>query len=193
RMDFAVPDRGHGRQRHIEAVEPVPAFDKMEAYGAAQNDQAHQRHNQVGAMKYAHGESACDASWGASKKMSSSAIRRAGKFKTEELGSAKGQQRDFRRNAQAHRSAYGTEAAIHVQDRMAVLRIEVREVKACRLGRALPCAIVLRRREQRTLVGTRNVVGDETRRTQAMVEDFDLNLTAVRVPGERKLDSQLRR
>jgi hypothetical protein len=45
RMDLAVSDGGDGGQHHVEAVEPAPAFDEMEA-GDADEDQGQQRQEQ---------------------------------------------------------------------------------------------------------------------------------------------------
>src|SRR6266404_8837815 len=47
-------------------------------------------------------------------------------------------------------------------------------------------------REKRALVEAGDVIGDEARGAEAMVEDFHLDLAAVGVPGERKLDAKLR-
>jgi hypothetical protein len=43
--------------------------------------------------------------------------------------------------------------------------------------------------EKGALVEAGDVVGDEARRAEAMVEDFDLDLSAVGVAGEGKLDA----
>src|SRR5262249_25542617 len=43
------------------------------------------------------------------------------------------------------------------------------------------------------LVHAGNVVRDEARRTEAVVQDFHLNLAAVRVARQRELDAELRR
>src|SRR5580765_1888888 len=44
--------------------------------------------------------------------------------------------------------------------------------------------------EERAHVKSGDVVGDESRGTKAMVEDFHLNLAAMRVTSERKFDAQ---
>src|SRR5437879_7638160 len=46
--------------------------------------------------------------------------------------------------------------------------------------------------KERALVEAGDIVGDEARGAEAMVENFHLNLAAVGVAGERKLDAQLR-
>src|SRR5882762_300289 len=46
------------------------------------------------------------------------------------------------------------------------------------------------RGEKRALVEAGDVIGDEARGAEAMVEDFDLNLSAVGVAGEGKLDAE---
>src|SRR5258708_17667288 len=45
--------------------------------------------------------------------------------------------------------------------------------------------------EERTLVKAGDVVGDEARGAETMVEDFDLDLSAMGMTGERKFDAEL--
>src|SRR5437899_11560617 len=47
-------------------------------------------------------------------------------------------------------------------------------------------------REKRALVEAGDIIGDETRGAEAMIEDFHLDLAAVGVAGERKLDAKFR-
>src|SRR5882762_6408677 len=49
-----------------------------------------------------------------------------------------------------------------------------------------------RRGEKRALVEAGDVIGDEARGAEAMIEDFHLDLAAVGVAGERKLNAKLR-
>src|SRR5882724_3114295 len=102
------------------------------------------------------------------------------------LGAAKDEQRDFRRNAEADGSADGAEAAVDVDvghgSRMHGHR---------RLVTGRGSTLVDGCREQRALVESGDVIGDETRGTEAMVEDFHLDLAAMRVACERKFDAKL--
>src|SRR2546430_97196 len=45
-------------------------------------------------------------------------------------------------------------------------------------------------RKKRTLVKAGNVIGDKAGGTKAVIENFDLNLSAVGVTGEGKLDAE---
>ena len=46
------------------------------------------------------------------------------------------------------------------------------------------------RGEERAGVAAGDVIADEARGTEAMIENFDLDLAAVGVAGERKLDAE---
>ena len=92
------------------------------------------------------------------------------------LSAAQREQRNFRRHAEPHWSADGAESAVHINR-------GVRAVQSCGVQEFLR-GDGLGRSEQRPHVETGDVVGDEARGTQAVVENFDLNLAAVSVAGE---------
>jgi hypothetical protein len=109
----------------------------------------------------------------------------------DRLGSAKDDQADFWRDAQAYWSADGAKAAIHV-DMSHWTRSGGEERRAeCASGRGVRSGAVIRgRRKERALVKAGDIVGDEARGAEAMVEDFDLDLPAMSVTGERKFDTE---
>src|SRR6185437_13019073 len=100
------------------------------------------------------------------------------------LAAAKDDQRNLGRHAEANRSAYGAQAAIDVETRCVRSR-----VGAGLVGLSLDVNLV-RRLEQRPLEQSRNVIRDEPRRRQTVIENFHLDLPAVRVPRERKFDAE---
>src|SRR5260370_3468933 len=52
--------------------------------------------------------------------------------------------------------------------------------------------VIRRGHRERPEVRTCDVIGDEASGTEAVIEDFHLDLAAMRVAGERQLNSQLR-
>src|SRR5882724_2317474 len=103
------------------------------------------------------------------------------------LGAAKDEQRNFWRNAEADGSADGAEAAIHV-DAGHGRRMHGHR----RLVTGRGSTFVDGCREKWALVEAGDIVGDEARGAKTMVEDFHLDLAAVSVAGERKLDAEFR-
>src|SRR5580698_7650484 len=111
----------------------------------------------------------------------------------ERLGPAEGQQRDFWGYAETNRGTYCAEAAVHVNggqrrrtagEKRAVIRLERR---ACGVR-----ALIGRGREHWAVIEPGHIVRDKARGAEAVIENFDLDLSAVRVPGEGQLDAQLR-
>src|SRR5260370_23444806 len=70
------------------------------------------------------------------------------------------------------------------------LRSEERRAERSSGARVRSGTFIESGREERALVKAGDVVGDESRGAQAMVEDFDRNLAAVGVTGEGKLDGE---
>ncbi len=98
------------------------------------------------------------------------------------LGGAKDNQADFGRDAQAYWSADRAEAAIHVNMRHGRRsRGEERGAERQSGGDVRSGAFIGGRREERALVEAGDIVGDEARGAEAMVENFDLDLSAVGV------------
>jgi hypothetical protein len=106
------------------------------------------------------------------------------------LGSAQYNQSDFRWHAQTHGGADCAKAAIDVNICHPRRRGGERQWNGTMSrGSSLP---VGSGRKKRALVQTGDVVGDEARGAEAMVEDFDLDLATVGVAGKRKLDAEFR-
>src|SRR5260370_28657542 len=70
------------------------------------------------------------------------------------------------------------------------LRSKERRAEGSSGARVRSGTIIESGREERALIKAGDVVGDESRGTQAMVEDFDLDLSAVRVTRKGKLDAE---
>src|SRR6266446_8710502 len=108
------------------------------------------------------------------------------------LRASEREQRDLRRNPKAHRSADGAEPAIHIESGKRRLRLAgYRGVIGCAVVYVFDGANPVRGHGQRSEVRPGDVIGDEARGAQTMVQDFDLDLPAMGVTGERKLDAQL--
>src|SRR4029077_15182940 len=106
----------------------------------------------------------------------------------DRLGGAKDDQADFGRDAQAYWSADSAKAAIHVDmSHRGRGRGEERGTEQPSGGGVGSSAFIESGREEGALVEAGDVVRDEARGTEAMVENFDLDLSAVSVTGERKL------
>src|SRR5262249_42364844 len=69
-VNLAVADGGHRGEGHVEAVEPTPTLDEMEAGGTAKNNEANEDDDEVDAMEYVHGATGRDASWGGRDELS---------------------------------------------------------------------------------------------------------------------------
>ena len=109
----------------------------------------------------------------------------------DRLGGAEDDQADFGRDAQAYWSADGAKAAIDVNVRHGNERQSgERRAESASGGGVRSGAIIERRGEKRALIEAGDVIGDEARGAEAMVEDFDLDLSAVGVAGERKFDAE---
>src|SRR5713101_4431214 len=107
------------------------------------------------------------------------------------LGGAKDDEADFGRDAQAYWSADRTQAAVDVDMRHGRRSGgEERGAERPSGGRVRGSAFIGSGGEQGALVEAGDVVGDEARGAQAMVEDFDLDLSAMGVAGERKFDAE---
>src|SRR5712692_3982525 len=107
------------------------------------------------------------------------------------LGGAKDDEADFGRDAQAYWSADSTQAAVDVDMRHGRRSGgEERGAERPSGGRVRGSAFIGSGGEQGALVEAGDVVGDEARGAQAMVEDFDLDLSAMGVAGERKFDAE---
>src|SRR5713101_2374730 len=109
----------------------------------------------------------------------------------DQLGGAKDDQADFGRYAEAYWSADGAESAVHVDVRHGRRRRgEERRAERQSGGGVRSGAFIGGGREERALVRTSDVVGDEARGAEAMVENFDLDLSAVGVASEGKFDAE---
>src|ERR1700745_1157605 len=109
------------------------------------------------------------------------------------LGGAQRNQRDFRWDAEAHGGSDGAESAIDIEH--GERRLGVAESRRVVAGQAVPIfkrAVIRRGHRERPEVRTGNVIGDEASGTEAMIEDFPLDLAAMRMAGERQLYAQLR-
>src|SRR5258708_10916094 len=112
--------------------------------------------------------------------------------KSSQLGSAEDNQADFRRDAQAHWGADGPKASVHVDvSHGEGSGGEERWAESPGDGSVGSSAFIGSRSEKRALIKAGDVVGDKARGAQAMVEDFDLDLSTVGVAGEGKFDAQL--
>src|SRR5260370_33099721 len=104
------------------------------------------------------------------------------------LGAPEDDETDFGRHAEAYGSADRSQASVHVDmGHGRLLRREGRRAERSSRGSVRSGTIIESGREERALIKAGDVVGDESRGTQAMVEDFDLNLSAVGVTREGKL------
>lgn len=109
----------------------------------------------------------------------------------DRLGGAKDNQTDFGRDAQAYWSADSPEAAIHVDmSHRGRGRGEERGAENPGDDGVRSGAFLESRGEERALVESGNIVGDEARGAEAMVEDLDLDLSAVGVAGKGKFDAE---
>src|SRR5258708_10737952 len=112
--------------------------------------------------------------------------------KSSQLGSAEDNQADFRRDAQAHWGADGPKASVHVDvSHGEGSGGEERWAESPGDGSVGSSAFIGSRSEKRALIKAGDVVGDKARGAQAMVEDFDLDLSTVGVAGEGKFDARL--
>ncbi len=102
------------------------------------------------------------------------------------LRGAQRNQRDFRRDAEAHGGSDGAEPAIDIEHRERRLGVAEGARVICILKRT----VIRRGHGERPEVRTGNVIGDEASGAEAVIEDFHLDLAAVRVAGERQLNSQ---
>src|SRR5467141_911658 len=107
------------------------------------------------------------------------------------LSRAQDNQANFGRDAEAYWGADSAQAAIHVDmSHWARSGGEERRAERASGRRVRSRTVSGGRRKERTLVKAGNVVGDEARWAQAMIKDFDLDLSAMGVTGERKLDAE---
>ena len=101
------------------------------------------------------------------------------------LSTAQDNQTDFRRHAQAYGCADGAEAAVDVEVRHGGrLRGEERWAEGSRRARGGRGAVPGSGRKKRTVVEAGDVVGDEARGAETMVENLHLDLAAVSVTRE---------
>src|SRR5260370_31047541 len=101
------------------------------------------------------------------------------------LGGTEDDETDFGRQAEANGSADRTQSTVHVDmGHGRRLRSEERRAERSSGARVRSGTIIESGREERALIKAGDVVGDESRGAQAMVEDFDLDLSAVRVTGK---------
>src|SRR5437588_6197038 len=107
------------------------------------------------------------------------------------LGSAKDDEADLGRDAEADGGADRAQAAIHIEMGNG-RQVRVKERRTGRLGGGSVRSSTISGswRKKRTLVKAGNVIGDKARGTKAVIENFDLNLSAVGVTGEGKLDAE---
>src|SRR5206468_7992161 len=101
---------------------------------------------------------------------------------TSRSRTAQREQGNFRRYTETNWSANSAQSAIYVDRRVRTL--QRRSVQEFLRGDCL------RRSKQRTDIEPSHIVGDKTRGTEAVVENFDLNLTTVCMTSKRKLDAQ---
>src|SRR5215467_4178777 len=99
-------------------------------------------------------------------------------------GAAQYQQGNFRRYAQPHRRTHGSETAVHIDCRMRALQRGSMQKLLRRYGPG--------RSEKWPHVQAGDIVGDEPRRAQTVIENLHLNLPAMGVHRKRKLHAQLR-
>src|SRR5260370_21033544 len=101
------------------------------------------------------------------------------------LGGTEDGERDVGRDAEENGSADRSQATVHVDmGHGRRLQSEERRAERSRGARVRSGTFIESGREERALIKAGDVVGDESRGTQAMVEDFDLDLSAVRVTGK---------
>src|SRR5258708_6885125 len=101
------------------------------------------------------------------------------------LSAAEDDETDFGRHAEAYGSADRAQATVHVDmHHGGRLRSEGRRAERSSGARVRSGTFIESRREERALIKAGDVVGDESRGAQAMVEDFDLYLTAMGMTGE---------
>src|SRR5467141_3286961 len=98
-------------------------------------------------------------------------------------GAAEDQECDLGRDADPDGSADRSEAAIDVETRGWTLENQTWQISLRNDG--------LRRSKKRTLVKAGDVVGTNALGAEAMVKDFHLDLAAVGVASEGKLDAKL--
>src|SRR5215467_15848525 len=103
----------------------------------------------------------------------------------EPLGATQNEKRDLRRNTEANGSAHRAETSVHVKG--GVRALQRRSVKKLLRSDSL-C-----RSEQWPHIEASDIVGDKSRRAEAMIENLDLHLAAVRVAGQGKFDAEFRR
>lgn len=109
----------------------------------------------------------------------SSIHERFEKRKADELCAAKEDQADLRRYAQTYWSADGAKAAVHVDARH---RRGFWSEFPGRNNRT--CALIGGRRKHGALIEAGDVIADEARGTEAVIQNFHLNLPAVGVAGK---------
>src|SRR5260370_8877806 len=96
------------------------------------------------------------------------------------LGAPEDDETDFGRHAEANGSADRTQAPVHVDmGHGRRLRSADRRAEGSSGARVRSGTIIESGREERALIKAGDVGGDESRGTQALVEHFDLNLSAV--------------
>src|SRR5260370_32569035 len=109
------------------------------------------------------------------------------------LCGAQRNQRDFRRDAEAHGGSDGAQSPIDIEYRERRLGVAKRRRHvASRVVSISKSAVIRRGHRERPEVRTGNVISNEASGTEAVIEDLHLDLAAVRVACERQLNSQLR-
>src|SRR5260221_144277 len=90
-------------------------------------------------------------------------------------------------------AAWIAEPSIYVETGSRALRVagDGRNV-ARRIVCILQRTVIRGGHGERAEIRSGNIVGDKTRGAEAVVENFPLNLTAMRVPSQRQLDAELR-
>ena len=107
------------------------------------------------------------------------------------LGGTEDDQADFGRDSETDGGADSAETAINVNMRHGNgSGIEERRTERASDGSVRVGALIRSGGKERALIETSDVVGDKARGAEAMVEDLDLDLSAVRVASERKLDAE---
>src|SRR5206468_11102388 len=99
--------------------------------------------------------------------------------KSVPLGSAKDDEADLGRDAEADGGADRAQSAIHIEMGNG-RQVRVKEQRTGRLGGGSVRSSTISGswRKKRTLVKAGNVIGDKARGTKAVIENFDLNLSA---------------
>src|SRR5450755_3948312 len=101
------------------------------------------------------------------------------------LSAAQNDESDFRRNTDAHRRAYRAESPIDINRGQPFgSAFFVRNPRSLGISLRAARGHIERRSEERALIMPRNVIGDEPRGAEAVIENLNLDLAAVGVSGE---------